>query len=45
MNGLIKLEDFDNFKDARDYPPNIIGIQITDAARDLDERQELEPYV
>ncbi len=45
MKGLIRLEDFDNFSDVRDCPPNGIKKLVMEAVRDLDEREELEPYV
>jgi hypothetical protein len=45
MGLLIRLEDFDNFKDTRDYPPEIILPKVLDQVRGLDEREELEPYL
>jgi superfamily II DNA or RNA helicase len=45
MNLLIRLEDFDNFKDTRDYSPETISTPVLNQVRDLDEREELEPYI
>src|SRR5258706_12187576 len=45
MSSLIKLEDFDNFKDTRDYPADLVLPVVLNTARQLDEREELEPYV
>jgi superfamily II DNA or RNA helicase len=45
MGLLIRLEDFDNFKDTRDYPAEDILPAVLDQIRGLDEREELEPYI
>jgi superfamily II DNA or RNA helicase len=45
MASLIRLEDFDNFKDTRDYPADLILPAVLNTVRQLDEREELEPYV
>lgn len=42
---LIKVEDFDNFNDVCDFPPEIITNDLLKVVRDLDEREELEPFV
>ncbi len=44
--GLLKrLEDFDSFNAVRDVTPESISEQLIKAVRNLDEREELEPYL
>src|SRR5262245_12741221 len=45
MTKLLTVEEFDNFRDVRDFPPNSIAAPVIDTVRDLDEREELEPYI
>jgi superfamily II DNA or RNA helicase len=45
MSLLIRLEDFENFKDTRDFPSESILPAVLDQVRRLDEREELEPYI
>lgn len=45
MKTLLTVEDFDNFRDVRDFPPQVILQTVIDAVRGLDEREELEPYI
>jgi superfamily II DNA or RNA helicase len=43
-NLLIGLEQFDNFSAARDFGPESILEEVLTAVRDLDEREEMEPF-
>ena len=45
MTRLLTIDEFDNFHDVRDVPPNSITTTVIGAVRDLDEREELEPYL
>lgn len=45
MNKLVTVEDFDNFKDVHDFPPQSISVTVLNSVRELDEREELEPYI
>jgi hypothetical protein len=43
--GLLKcIDDFDNFAEVRAVPPHTISEDLIKAVRQLDERDELEPY-
>jgi len=42
---LITIDDFDNFCDVRDFPPEVISKELQNVVRNLDEREELEPFV
>ena len=41
MNNLVTVEDFDNFKDVHDFPPQSISSAVLDTVRELDN--ELRP--
>ena len=44
--GLLKnMDDFDNFAAIRDIPAEIISENLISVVRQLDEREELEPYL
>lgn len=45
MGWLIAIEDFDNFKEIRGFPPGTISNELQEAVRNLDEREELEPFI
>lgn len=45
MGSLARIEDFDNFKEVLNFPANIISNQLQDAVRDLNEREELVPFI
>lgn len=45
MGLLIAIEDFDNFKNIRNIPPDTISKELQDVVRNLDEREELEPFI
>lgn len=42
---LLKIEDFDNFKKILDFPSDCISKELQEAVRNLDEREELEPFI
>lgn len=42
---LIKIDDFDNFKEVRSFPPENVRPELIVAVRKLDEREELEPFI
>src|SRR5262245_11296050 len=42
---LIKIDDFDNFRDVRDFPPDMITTDLVRVVRSLDEREEIEPFI
>lgn len=42
---LLRIEDFDNFEDVKDFSPQIISKPVIATVRDLDEREELEPFI
>jgi superfamily II DNA or RNA helicase len=42
-NLLLHLEDFDNFREVRNFPSSEIGQSIQQAVARLDEREDLEP--
>jgi superfamily II DNA or RNA helicase len=44
--GMLKrVDDFDNFSAVRNVAPEAISDQVIRAVRELDEREELEPYL
>jgi superfamily II DNA or RNA helicase len=43
--GLVGLEEFDSFLSIRDFPPSSITDAVLKTVRDLDEREEFEPFV
>jgi hypothetical protein len=45
MAQLVKIEDFDNFQEVRDFSPASISDLLLNAVRNLDEREELEPFI
>ncbi len=45
MASLIKIDDFDNFKQVSGFPPVTITKELLDTVRKLDERKELEPFI
>ncbi len=45
MGLLITIEDFDNFKKVRDFPAGSISKELQDVVRNLDEREEFEPFI
>ena len=45
-SGLLKkIDDFDSFRAVRDVPPEVISEKLIDVVRNLDEKDELEPYI
>jgi len=44
LSNLLRVDDFDNFVEVRDVPPKQIDQKHLQAVRNLDEREELEPY-
>lgn len=42
---LLHIEDFDNFRGVRDIPPESIGAGIMRSVSELNEKEELEPYL
>ena len=42
---LIPIENFDNFKDAKDFSASEVTPQLLSAVKKLDEREELEPFL
>lgn len=45
MASLIKAEKFDCFKEILDYPPAVISEELKATVQNLDEREELEPFI
>ena len=45
MGLLIKVEDFDNFKEVRDCLPESVRKDVQNTVRDLDAPEELEPFI
>lgn len=45
LSNLLRVDDFDNFIQARDVDPKTIGPMHLKTVRGLDERDELEPYI
>lgn len=45
MDLLITIDDFDNFKEIRDFSVKQISKKVLDTVRALDEREELEPFI
>ncbi len=45
MAGLIHVDDFESFSLVRDFPPDDISPEVMDTIRDLNEREEMEPYL
>jgi hypothetical protein len=46
MSGrLLAVDRFDNFKAVRDFPAGSFVPEVVDKTRDLDEREELEPFL
>jgi superfamily II DNA or RNA helicase len=44
--GLLKqVDDYDSFSAVRNVPPESISKELVNAVRELDEREELEPYL
>jgi superfamily II DNA or RNA helicase len=42
---LITVDDVDSFSEVRDYPASIISTHLVQAVSELDEREELEPFL
>lgn len=42
---LLRIEDFDNFIEVKNFPATQVTKAHLDAVRSLDEREELEPYI
>jgi len=42
---LINLEDFDGFKEVLEHPPAAMSPELQSIVRNLDEREELEPFI
>jgi hypothetical protein len=42
---LVTLDDIDTFREVRDHPPSSVSKIVLDAVRNLDEREELEPFI
>ena len=45
MGLLIKIEDFDNFKEVCNIPLETVSESLQTSVRNLDEREELEPFI
>jgi superfamily II DNA or RNA helicase len=45
VSSLITIEDFDNFREVKDFPPQEVPDKLIQSIRQLDEREELEPYI
>lgn len=45
MSCLLKIEQYANFKEVKDYPPSIIDPRVIDSVSFLDEKEYLEPYI
>src|SRR5436190_8339180 len=44
-SSLVPFDQFDNFKDALQFPASIISPELIDAVKRLDEREEFEPFI
>ncbi len=42
---LLTIEDFDNFKEVRDFPASTVIQRVKEAVQTLDEREEVEPFI
>lgn len=45
MGSLIKVEEFECFRAVKEVPPSLINDQILSVVRNLDEKEELEPFI
>jgi hypothetical protein len=45
MSSLLRIDDFDNFRQVKDYACQSVTGSLLDAVRALDEREELEPFI
>jgi superfamily II DNA or RNA helicase len=45
MSLLVNIDDIDSFEQVKDYPPDIISAELLKTVRNLDEREELEPFI
>lgn len=45
VDQLITIDDFDSFIDIREFPPSTITADILNSVHNLDEREELEPFI
>ena len=45
MSLLTKIDEFECFKEVRDFPPDSITEPLINAVKGLDEREELEPFI
>ena len=45
MSTLIHVDDFESFGLVRDFPPDEITREVLNTVRDLNERDEMEPYL
>lgn len=42
---LVPFEQFDNFKDALQFSPDSVTPELINAVKQLDEREEFEPFI
>ena len=42
---LINVEQFDNFEGVKDFPARSVIAEVIESVRNLDEREELEPFI
>ena|SRR5437588_7107500 len=42
---LLAIDDFDNFKEVKNFNPTEISSEVITTVRSLDEREELEPFI
>jgi hypothetical protein len=45
MSLLIPIEAFDNFKETKEFPASDVTPELIRAVKQLDEREELEPFL
>ncbi len=45
MGTLVTMGRFDNFRQVLKYAPEEVSEEVLTAVRDLDEREELEPFI
>jgi Type III restriction enzyme, res subunit len=45
VSQLITVDDFDSFMDIREFPPSTIRAEVLNSICNLDEREELEPFI
>jgi superfamily II DNA or RNA helicase len=45
LGSLIRIDDFDNFREIRGFPAESVSKELQDVVRNLDEREELEPFI